>query len=358
MACNARPWLMAAPSLTAHTRDMTFAIEPPLAPMDALSVADIPAGPGWLYEPKWDGFRCLAFRDGDSVHLQSKSGQPLQRYFPEVVETVRAMRSGRFVLDGELIIPQREGISFETLQLRLHPAESRVRKLALATPAVYVVFDLLADARRVMLAKPLAERHRALVAFSRHFADGARLSLSSARLADARRWLSGSVAGLDGVVAKRLDMDYRSGERTGMVKIKRLRTADCVVGGFRYSSRSASSSASSRPEVGSMLLGMYDRAGLLHHVGFIANIPTLERPALTRRLERLVLAPGFTGRAPGGPSRWSTERSSQWQPLRPELVVEVSYDHVGEERFRHGARLLRWRADKRPDQCTIDQLKG
>jgi ATP-dependent DNA ligase len=321
--------------------------------MDAQPVREIPAGAGWQYEPKWDGFRCLAFRDGAELHLQSKSGQPLGRYFPEIVAALSRLRSRRFVLDGELVVPVARGASFSALQLRLHPAESRVRKLAAQTPARYLVFDLLALGARVLLERPLSQRRAALEAFAdAHFADDGPLALSRAspRRRDAEAWLGGSLSGLDGVIAKRLDLGYRAGERDGMVKVKRIRSADCVVGGFRYGTDS--------PLVGSLLLGLYDREGQLHHVGFTATIRHADKPALTKRLERLRSPPGFTGRAPGGPSRWSTERTGEWEPLRPELVVEVVFDHVDEQRFRHGTKLLRWRTDKRPDQCRMEQIEG
>ena len=322
------------------------------APMEADTGAEIPSGHGWYYEPKWDGFRCLAFRDGDEVDLRSKSGKPLGRYFPDVVEAVRAVRAKRFVLDGEIVVPVGDSLSFEELQLRLHPAESRVRKLAAAHPAVFVAFDLLLGPRGGPLAdRPLEERRAKLEELAaQYFADGGpiRLSRGTADAAAAQKWLTGGVAGLDGVMAKRLDAPYTPGERTAMVKIKNLRSADCVVGGFRY--------AQKKPIVGSLLLGLYTADGLLHHVGFCSAIAEEERVALTPRLEKLVQPPGFTGSAPGGPSRWSTERSTQWEPLENTLVVEVQYDHFTGGRFRHGTRFLRWRPDKEPRQCLMEQV--
>ncbi|HEX9938421.1 MAG TPA: ATP-dependent DNA ligase [Longimicrobium sp.] len=322
------------------------------APMEAESQAEIPSGEGWQYEPKWDGFRCLAFRDGDDVELRSKAGKPLARYFPDVVETLRSVRANRFVLDGEIVVPVGDSLSFEELQLRLHPAASRVQKLAAAHPAVLITFDLLLGARGGPLVdRPLAERREKLEAFAKQFyPDDERLRLSRATTDEkqARDWLCGGVKGLDGVMAKRLDMPYASGERTAMVKVKNLRTADCVVGGFRY--------AQKKPIVGSLLLGLYTADGLLHHVGFCSAIPEDERTALTPKLEKLRQAPGFTGSAPGGPSRWSTERSTQWEPLKNTLVVEVQYDHFSGGRFRHGTRFLRWRPDKDPAQCKLEQV--
>lgn len=320
----------------------------PFEPMEAKLVADLPAGDGWQYEPKWDGFRCIAVKTGDAVALWSKAGKPLGRYFPEVVATLAAI-DGDFVLDGELLIPVGPTLSFGALQMRLHPAESRIRRLSTETPARLMLFDCLASEGAMLADRPLAERRTALERFhARHRSAGLRLSPATDDPAVSRRWLAGTGSALDGVVAKPRAEPYRPGERA-MVKVKRLRTADCVVGGFRY--------ASAAPEVGSLLLGLYDAAGLLHHVGFTSGIAAAERPALTARLEALVEAPGFTGDAPGGPSRWSTERSARWQPLRPELVVEVRYDHVTDRRFRHGTALLRWRPDKAPHQCTLDQLE-
>jgi ATP-dependent DNA ligase len=323
-------------------------LKPPLAPMEAKLVESLPAGEGWQFEPKWDGFRCLVFRDGPDVELQSKAGRPLGRYFPEVVESVRGLSATSFVVDGELIIATGGVLSFEALQMRLHPAESRIRKLAAATPAQLMLFDCLALGRRRLIDRPLAERRAALEAFHRGAA-GAGLLLSPATLdrAVACAWLAQAGGALDGVIAKRRDEPYRPGERA-MCKVKQRRTADCVVGGFRY--------AAKRKEVGSLLLGLYNEAGALDHVGFTSAIPANEKAALTRRLEALIGSPGFTGAAPGGRSRWSNDRSGEWMPLRPELVAEVRYDHVTGNRFRHGTKLLRWRPDKAPAQCRMDQL--
>jgi ATP-dependent DNA ligase len=320
----------------------------PLEPMEAKLAADLPDGDGWQFEPKWDGFRCLAVKQGDAVLLWSKSGKPLARYFPEVAAMLAAL-PGDFVLDGELLIPVGATLSFGALQMRLHPAESRIRRLSVETPARLMLFDCLAADGEALADRSLAERRAALERFhARHRSQALRLSPVTDDPAVARRWLGGTGTALDGIVAKLLAEPYRPGERA-MVKVKRMRTADCVVGGFRY--------ASGRPEVGSLLLGLYDDAGLLHHVGFTSGIPAAERAELTTRLEALVEAPGFTGDAPGGPSRWSNERSAQWQPLRPQLVVEVRYDQVTDRRFRHGTALLRWRPDKAPRQCCFEQLE-
>jgi ATP-dependent DNA ligase len=320
-------------------------------PMEARPVQNLPEGEQWRYEPKWDGFRCLAFRDGKSIELRSKSGQTLGRYFPDIVAALAGLSARRFVLDGEIIIPVERRLSFEALQLRLHPAESRVRKLAAEHPAIYILFDLLVGADGKLLTDlPFTERRKALEAFfsKDHGNPAIRLSPSTGDRAAALAWLDRLGGDIDGLIAKRADLPYLHGSRDGMQKYKLTRTADCVVGGFRYNANS--------PVVGSLLLGLYDDAGLLNHVGFTATLPAKEKPALTARLKKLVVPPGFTGRAPGGPSRWSTERSGEWQPLRPKLVVEVRYDHISESRFRHGTTLLRWRPDKAPRQCTFDQL--
>ncbi|NIJ21719.1 ATP-dependent DNA ligase [Sphingomonas naasensis] len=320
-----------------------------IEPMEARLVAELPDDAGWQFEPKWDGFRCLAFKQGDAVELQSKSGKPLARYFPEIAAAIAALPVDRVVLDGELLIPAGTSLSFAALQMRLHPAESRIRKLAAETPARLMLFDCLWSPEQGDLAgRPLAERRIALEAFyAQHRSATLRLSPLTEDPKVAQRWLDGAGGALDGVIAKRRDDAYQPGERA-MLKVKRLRTADCVVGGFRY--------ASKKREVGSLLLGLYDEAGLLHHVGFTSAIAAADRPELTTRLEALIAPPGFTGDAPGGPSRWSTERSAEWQPLRPELVAEVRYDHVTGRRFRHGTGFLRWRPDKAPRQCTMAQL--
>jgi ATP-dependent DNA ligase len=321
-----------------------------LAPMEARLVPSLPDDEGWQFEPKWDGFRCLAFRSEGEVEIKAKSGKSLSRFFPEVVENLRALRHKAFVLDGELVISTGAHLAFDALQMRLHPAASRIQRLARETPADMVVFDcLLAKPMQPLLDKPFSRRRKALEALLADVGDSSGLQLTpfSRERREAQAWLESNQALLDGVIAKRLDLPYRPGERA-MLKIKRQRTADCVVGGFRYESAG--------PLVGSLLLGLYDDEGLLHHVGFTATISDRERPALTRRLEKLIAGPGFTGDAPGGPSRWSTRRSADWRPLRPKLVVEVQYDRVSGRRFRHGSKLLRWRPDKAPRQCTFTQI--
>jgi ATP-dependent DNA ligase len=328
-------------------------------PMNALLVSDLPAGSGtWQYEPKWDGFRCLAFRDGSKVELRSKSGQPLGRYFPEIVDALLTVEPTRFVVDGELVVPDGDALSFDALLQRIHPSESRINKLSQQTPAVLVLFDLLvAPDGELLAAQHLPKRRKGLESFYRkHFdrledhRDRFALSPATTKIATARRWLSAAGGALDGVIAKRLDLSYQSGNREGMLKVKRLRTADCVVGGFRYASKG-------KGLVGSLLLGLYDEDRLLNHVGFCSSFKAEQRKKLAALLEPLIKPPGFTGQSPGGPSRWSTERSTQWQPLAPKLVVEVRYDHFTGGRFRHGTKFLRWRPDKAPRQCQMAQVE-
>ena len=332
---------------------MTLPIPRTYAPMEAKLVDELPVGGDWQYEPKWDGFRCLAFRDGDKIDLMSKAGKPLARYFPELVETLRVVKAQRFVLDGEIVIPHDGALSFDELLLRIHPAKSRIAKLSVESPATLIVFDLLVDAKGGSLVKqPLADRREALEKFvAAKIPKGVAIHLSPATtsMVTVKKWFRSVGGGLDGIIAKRLDLAYLGGTRDAMQKMKHMRTAECVVGGFRYASKGK--------VVGSLLLGLYDDGGLLHHVGFTSNIPNTEKPAVTKKLEKLKRAPGVTGQAPGGPSRWSTERSSQWEPLAPELVVEVQYDHFSGGRFRHGTSFLRWRPDKPPARCTIDQVE-
>lgn len=332
---------------------MTLPISTDYAPMEADPARDVPDDGDWIYEPKWDGFRCLVFRDGDTVDLRSKAGKPLARYFPEVVEMMLEVDAKRFVLDGELVIPVNGTLVFDELLLRIHPAASRVKKLAAATPAHFIAFDLLVDPRgRDRTGDALRKRQELLDSMaSRHLADHERISISP-RTDDpelARRWLAGEHGGLDGIMAKRADLPYASGERSAMKKIKKMRTADCVVGGFRWSKNGKS--------VGSLLLGLYDDDGLLHHVGFCSALDAKKRAEAKERVEPLRGGEGFTGRAPGGPSRWRREGSGEYESLSPELVVEVEYDHFSGGRFRHGTRLLRWRPDKPADRCTMEQVE-
>jgi ATP-dependent DNA ligase len=320
--------------------------------MEAMPASKLPAGSEWQYEPKWDGFRCLAFRDGQRIDLMSKSGKPLTRYFPEPVAALADLKPKRFVLDCEIVLPVDGTLSFDQLLMRIHPAASRIKNLSQQTPCVFIVFDLLVDEKGESLVKmPLKTRRRHLEAFARRYLKSnrtIRLSPVTQDLAVARKWFHMGVA-LDGVIAKRRDLPYQSGERTGMQKIKRQRTADCVVGGFRYLEKA--------PLVGSLLLGLYNDEGRLDHVGFTSSIPAKDRPALTKKLKKMIKPPGFTGKAPGGPSRWSTKRSAEWEPLDPRLVAEVQFDHFTGGRFRHGTKFLRWRPEKGAKDCTLRQVE-
>lgn len=318
------------------------------APMEAKLVETLPTEGGWQFEPKWDGFRAIAVRDGADIVIWSKSGKRLDRYFPELVALLAALHAKRFIIDGEIILPRGDVLSFDALQARLHPAASRIAKLSSETPAQLMLFDMLAINGEAIDHRPLSARRAALERFyGANRRPGLLLSPKSEDVADAQGWLAASGGALDGVVAKRLDDPYRAGERA-MLKKKQLRTADCVVGGFRR--------AGDGKGVASLLLGLYDDSGKLNHVGFTSAIAADERARLAARLTPLVGAPGFTGKAPGGPSRWNSGKESPWEPLRPELVVEVIYDQVTGDRFRHGTRLLRWRPDKASAQCTMDQL--
>ena len=312
---------------------MALPLSPPLEPQLARSRAALPEDDGWAYEPKYDGFRALAFVDGDDVYLQSRGKKPLRRYFPEL-----AFPPGRYVLDGEIIIGDPDGQQdFNALQGRLHPAESRVQMLAESTPATYVAFDLLARDDENLLEKPLTDRRAALEAL---VGDPVRLAPATHSREEAEPWLHSA----EGVIAKRLDAPYRPGKRDGMVKVKRVRTMDCVVVGWRPGKEEGT--------VGSLILGLYDEAGELHVIGHTSGLKAAQKHQLVDEL-----GPYETGeRGAGDPSRWATERELEWIVLRPELVVEVSYDHASGGRIRHGTKLLRWREDKPPKACTLDQL--
>ena len=325
--------------------NLALALDTP--PMEAKLADAIPDGEGWQFEPKWDGFRCLAFRDGEQVELMSKSGKPLARYFPEIAQALLALREKRFILDGELVLPVGEVLSFAALQLRLHPAASRIEKLSRETPAQLMLFDCLQIGARTLAGAPLRERRAALDQFMQSTA-GPDLLLSPCATDPraAERWLTSSGGALDGIVAKRLDQPYQPGERA-MIKVKQQRTADCVVGGYRLSGDG----------VGSLLLGLYDDGGKLNYVGFTSSFSNEEKAALLKKLSPSQGESAFTGSSPGGQSRWSRGRSTEWVPLRPELVAEVVYDQVTGQRFRHGTTFLRWRPDKAPRQCTMEQLE-
>ncbi len=322
------------------------------APMEAHVAKTLPESGAYQFEPKWDGFRALCFRDGDEVEIQSKSGQPLARYFPEIVAQARALEARRFVLDGELVVPVGDGLDFDQLLQRIHPAASRVAKLAAEFPATYLLFDLLVDARgEPLVERTLAQRRPALEAFAeRYVREGSRFRLSpmTGDLETARDWYAAVGGAMDGIVAKRTDLPYASGNRTAMLKIKRMRTADCVVGGYRPSKDGGS--------IGALLLGLYDESGGFDYVGFTSGLSAAEKQKLLPKLRALEGESAFTVRSPGGPSRWNRGRESEWIALRPELVIEIEYDHVSNGRFRHGTRPLRFRPDKSPRQCTTEQL--
>lgn len=326
-------------------------VVPPFPPMEARLAEALPAGEGWQFEPKWDGFRCLLFKQDAEVVLQSKAGQPLGRYFPELEAAARALEAPRLVLDGELVIPSGLGLSFDALLQRIHPAESRVRRLARETPARMVAFDLLVDsAGRSLVEAPLEARRAALLREAAAFGPELTVSPATLRRGDAEAWLA-APSGTDGVIAKRLGVPYASGDRTAMVKVKRIVTLEAVVGGFRRGQRGGPPA--------SLLLGLHGPDGRLHHVGHVTLAPR-ERERFAALLEPLATpgAPGFTGEAPGGPSRWARGRSTDWTPVAPELVVEVAYRHAAGGRLRHGARLLRLRPEKAPAQCVLRDLPG
>ena len=334
---------------------------PPLRPMLAKAVARIP--PGMHYEAKWDGFRALAFRDGDEIEITSRSTKSLTRYFPELVEGLRAQLPARCVLDGEIVVARGSRLDFDSLLERIHPAASRVRQLAERNPADFVAFDLLALDHTGLLAAPFDERRTRLAAALRGAGRPVHLAPATRERAEAERWYRQfEGAGLDGVVAKRPDLPYLPDERA-MVKVKHERTADCVVAGLRHHR--------SGPVVGSLLLGLYDAAGRLRHVGVSAAFPMRRRRELMAELRPLVLdsAQGHPwaewaraeahaeGRMPGAPSRWSGGKDLSWVPLRPERVCEVAYDHLQGDRFRHTARFRRWRPERDPRSCTYGQLE-
>ena len=319
---------------------MPLPLSPPVKPQLARSSRELPAGEGWRYEPKWDGFRTIAFRDGDDIQLQSRNGRPMNRYFPEVVEQVRALPHERLVLDGEMIVVVNGVQEFDLLSQRIHPAASRVKKLAGETPASFVAFDLLADGDEPLLELSYEQRRERL-------AERAGVPIELTPMVDtaeqAGQWLTGNS---EGVVAKQAAAPYMPGERTGMVKIKRVRTADAVVAAFRFGKEPGT--------VGSLILGMYDEQGELHVVGHTSSFKAAQKRELLGLLE-----PYRTHeRGSGEPSRWKSEEELVWEGLRPELVCEVAFDHITGQRIRHGAKFLRWRDDKDPQDCGIAELRG
>ncbi len=344
---------MAAPPkiTTQKFPDLDLPIQPPYPPMEAKRQAAIPKTGDWQFEPKWDGFRAIVFRKGDEVAIQSKAGQPLGRYFPELVAAFRAVDAKEFVLDGEIVIPVGGRLSFDDLLLRIHPAESRIAKLAAAAPAHYFAFDLLYAKKKLLVEEPIELRRETLEAFLSKVEDPLiQLSPASTDRRVAAEWFENfGAAGLDGIMAKKLGEPYHSGDREGMVKVKHLKTADCVIGGFRYGEGTT--------VVGSMLLGLYDDEGRLVYIGHTSSVKQTDRREVTEKLEALRGANPFEVRVPGGPSRWSQGRSSEWEAVTPKLVCEVEYDYFSQGRFRHGSKFLRWRPEKKPKQCTMEQVE-
>jgi ATP-dependent DNA ligase len=318
---------------------MSLPLSPPVQPQLAKSSRTLPEGEGWCYEPKWDGFRTIVFRDGDEVHLQSRNGRPMNRYFPEVVEQALALPAERFVLDGEMVVTV-DGIQeFDLLSQRIHPAASRVERLREETPAALVAFDLLAEGDDKLLELPYTERRERLAAIVR---DPVELTPSTAELDAAGQWLAGTG---EGVIAKQANAAYRPGERVGMVKVKRVRTADAVVVAFRFGKEEGT--------VGSLILGMYDDAGSMHVIGHTSSF----RKAQKRELLELLEPYRTHERGSGEPSRWKADEELVWEGLRPELVCEVEFDHITGQRIRHGAKFARWRTDKEPRECLVSQLR-
>jgi ATP-dependent DNA ligase len=329
-------------------------ISPPIAPMLARARDEIPRGAGWVYEPKWDGFRVVAFLSSEGEpYLCSRNGQPLQRYFPELLPALSNALPAQCVVDGEIIIATERGLDFDLLQMRLHPAASRVQKLSVATPASVVLFDMLVDGDQDLMAEPLQVRRGALGAALRSH-PAVRLTPQTADPDEAASWFQRyEGAGCDGVVAKQLDQVYAPGKRT-MIKIKHARTIDCVVGGYR----SSKDSAVGGDAIGSLLLGLYDAEGVFHFVGHTSAFSAEQRREVFTKVQPLVEESGFgEGRTPGGPSRWSAGKDLSWTSLRPELVCEVAFERLQAQRFRHASRFLRWRPDKDPAECDFAQLE-
>ncbi len=318
---------------------MSLPLSPPIKPQLAKSARELPAGDDWCYEPKWDGFRTLVFRDGDDVHLQSRNGKPMNRYFPDVVEQALALPAQRYVIDGEMVVTV-DGIQeFDLLSQRIHPAASRVERLAKETPATLVAFDLLADGDETLVELPYTERRKRLAAL---VADPVELTPSTDDADAAGQWLAGTG---EGVIAKQSSAPYRPGERVGMVKVKRVRTADVVVAAFRFGKEPDT--------VGSLILGMYDDDGELRIVGHTSGFRAKQKRELLELLE-----PYRTGeRGSGEASRWKSDEELVWEGLRPELVCEIAFDHITGRRIRHGAKFLRWRTDKEPQECLTSQLR-
>jgi ATP-dependent DNA ligase len=333
---------------------MPLPIAPPIEPMLAKLTDAIPEGDGWLYEPKWDGFRAIVFFDGEEAYIQSRDLKPLNRYFPELKARLEASLASSMVIDGEVIIVRDGALDFDALQMRIHPAESRVRMLAEQTPASFVAFDILADGDADLRNAPFSERRERLTSNLTRPQEPAYVTPATIDRDEAQRWFETfEGAGLDGIIAKRLNMTYQPGVRA-MLKIKHLREADCVVGGFRWYKGGEGNA------VGSLLLGLHDNDGVLHLVGHTSSFKADEKRALVDKLKPYITNEdiGFgEGRTPGAPSRWTGKKDLSWMRLRPELVCEVSFDHLQGNRFRHAATFRRWRTDKPPRACTFDQLE-
>jgi len=339
---------------------MDLAVTPPVLPMLAKRVEAIPSGPEWIFEPKWDGFRTVVFRDGDEVLLQSRDTKPLNRYFPDLIAPLRTQLPERCVLDGEIVIASKRGLDFDALQLRIHPAASRVKMLAEQTPASIVFFDLLCEGDESLLHQPFEQRRKRLERLLADAAKPVHVTPATRNRETAEDWFSRfEGAGFDGVMAKQADGTYQPDKRT-MLKVKHERDCDCVVAGFRWHK------GGENEAVGSLLLGLYDSAGDLQHVGVCASFTQTKRRELVKFLEpyrgnALQNHPwgdrATAGRVPGAQSRWSQGKDLSWEPLRPELVVEVAYEHMQSGRFRHMAQFRRWRPDKPPKECTYEQLE-
>jgi ATP-dependent DNA ligase len=341
-----------------------FPIAPPVEPMLAKLASALPAGDGWLFEPKWDGFRAIVFRDRESIYIQSRDLKPLDRYFPELAPALRASLPPRCVVDGEVVIAGDEGLDFDALQLRLHPAASRVATLAAESPSSFVAFDILAEGDRDLREKPQARRRELLEEALAGAAGSVLLTPCTRDRAVADEWFGRfEGAGLDGVMAKHEETTYQPGKRA-MIKVKHARTADCVVAGFRWHKHGPGQL------VGSLLLGLYDAKGALHHVGVTSSFAMAVRRQLATELAPLrdkaldshpwrewAAAMDGSTRMPGGQSRWSQGKDLSWEPLRLDRVCEVKYDHLQGDRFRHAAVFERWRPDKRPQDCRYDQLE-
>ena len=335
---------------------MTLPIVQPVSPMLAKLARELPIGEHWCYEPKWDGFRGIVFRDGNDVELGSRNERPLTRYFPELLDPLRASLPQRAVVDGEIVIMTERGLDFDLLSLRIHPAQSRIARLAAETPAAFVVFDLLALGAEDLRARPFASRRAALERVLAEAKPPVHLTPLTRDPAVAAGWFQHfEGAGLDGVVVKDGRGEYREGER-GWLKVKHRRTADCVVAGFRWHKDGEG--------VGSLLLGLYDGDGVLHHVGVASSFDVRTRERLRYELEPFRADASAAhpwvgdgaGRVPGSPSRWNAQKDLSWEPLRIALVAEVAYEHLQRDRFRHTARFLHWRPDRAPDSCTYEQL--